>query len=37
MAFLEDYDMQLAHMLVQGVDLWLNLPRAPLEAPAPVA
>jgi len=22
----------LAHRLVQGVDLWLNLPRAPLEA-----
>ncbi len=31
-AFLEDYDMHLAHMLVQGVDLWLNLPRVPLEA-----
>ena len=31
-AFLEDYDMHLAHLLVQGVDLWLNLPRAPLEA-----
>ena len=25
-AFLEDYDMHLAHLLVQGVDLWLNLP-----------
>ena len=24
-AFLEDYDMHLAHLLVQGVDLWLNL------------
>ncbi len=32
MAFLEDYDMHLAHVLVQGVDLWLNLPRVPLEA-----
>ena len=31
-AFLEDYDMHLAHLLVQGVDLWLNLPRVPLEA-----
>ncbi len=31
-AFLEDYDMHLAHLLVQGVDLWLNLPRPPLEA-----
>jgi starch phosphorylase len=31
-AFIEDYDMQLAHRLVQGVDLWLNLPRPPLEA-----
>src|SRR3989441_6273711 len=26
------YDMHLAHSLVQGVDLWLNVPRAPLEA-----
>jgi starch phosphorylase len=31
-AFLEDYDMHLAHLLVQGVDLWLNLPRVPYEA-----
>ncbi len=31
-AFLEDYDMHLAHTLVQGVDLWLNVPRIPLEA-----
>lgn len=31
-AFLEDYDMYLAAALVQGVDLWLNLPRVPLEA-----
>lgn len=31
-AFLEDYDMHLAHVLVQGVDLWLNLPRVPFEA-----
>ena len=32
MAFLEDYDMHAAHWLTQGVDLWLNNPRAPLEA-----
>src|SRR6266702_157453 len=31
-AFIEDYDMHLAHSLVQGVDLWLNVPRPPLEA-----
>jgi len=31
-AFLEDYDLHLAHRLVQGVDLWLNVPRVPLEA-----
>ncbi|MBI1966904.1 MAG: alpha-glucan family phosphorylase [Gemmatimonadetes bacterium] len=31
-AFLEDYGLHLAHHLVQGVDLWLNLPRPPLEA-----
>lgn len=31
-AFLEDYDMHLAHQLVQGVDLWLNVPRVPMEA-----
>jgi len=31
-AFLEDYDLHIAHLLVQGVDLWLNLPRVPLEA-----
>ena len=31
-AFLEDYEMHLAHRLVQGVDLWLNLPRLPMEA-----
>jgi starch phosphorylase len=31
-AFLEDYGMHPAHLLVQGVDLWLNLPRVPLEA-----
>jgi starch phosphorylase len=31
-AFVEDYDVHVAHRLVQGVDLWLNLPRVPLEA-----
>jgi starch phosphorylase len=31
-AFLEDYELHLAHRLVQGVDLWLNLPRVPMEA-----
>ncbi|GIW52713.1 MAG: alpha-1,4 glucan phosphorylase [Gemmatimonadales bacterium] len=31
-AFLEDYELHLAHRLVQGVDLWLNLPRPPMEA-----
>jgi len=30
--FLMDYDMALAEMLVQGVDLWVNTPRRPWEA-----
>ena len=30
--FLEDYDIALARSLVQGVDLWLNTPRRPMEA-----
>jgi len=30
--FLEDYDINIAKMLVQGVDVWLNNPRRPLEA-----
>jgi len=30
--FLENYDMFLARYLVQGVDIWLNTPRRPLEA-----
>ncbi len=29
---LEDYDMHVGRMLVQGVDLWLNNPRRPMEA-----
>jgi len=31
-AFVEDYDMHVAHYLVQGVDVWLNTPRRPYEA-----
>ncbi len=31
-AFLPDYDMELARALVQGVDVWLNTPRPPQEA-----
>lgn len=30
--FLEDYDLNCAHYLLQGVDVWLNNPRRPLEA-----
>jgi len=30
--FLENYDINVARHLVQGVDLWLNVPRRPLEA-----
>jgi len=29
---LEDYNMRVARFLVQGVDIWLNTPRRPLEA-----
>lgn len=32
MVFLEDYDIRVARSLVQGVDLWLNNPRRPMEA-----
>ena len=32
LVFLEDYDMNIARYLVQGVDIWLNTPRRPLEA-----
>jgi glycogen phosphorylase len=31
-AFLEDYDLHVAHFLVQGCDVWMNNPRKPLEA-----
>lgn len=30
--FLEDYDIDVARYLVQGVDVWLNNPRRPMEA-----
>jgi starch phosphorylase len=30
--FVEDYDMDIARYLVQGVDVWLNNPRRPMEA-----
>ncbi len=30
--FVEDYDMNLARYLVQGVDVWMNTPRRPYEA-----
>ena len=30
--FVEDYDINVARHLVQGVDVWLNTPRRPLEA-----
>jgi starch phosphorylase len=30
--FLEDYDLSTARYLVQGVDVWLNTPRRPMEA-----
>jgi glycogen phosphorylase len=31
-AFLDDYDLAIAARLVRGCDVWLNLPRPPLEA-----
>ncbi|MEZ5401403.1 MAG: alpha-glucan family phosphorylase [Bryobacteraceae bacterium] len=30
--FVEDYDIRVGRVLVQGVDVWLNNPRRPLEA-----
>ncbi|MBL7076536.1 MAG: alpha-glucan family phosphorylase [Kiritimatiellae bacterium] len=30
--FLENYDIQLARYMVQGVDVWMNTPRRPQEA-----
>lgn len=32
LVFLEDYDLRIAPQLVAGCDVWLNLPRPPLEA-----
>jgi starch phosphorylase len=31
-AFVDDYDLHVAQMLVQGCDVWMNTPRRPLEA-----
>lgn len=30
--FIEDYDQEIARHLVQGVDVWMNVPRRPMEA-----
>jgi starch phosphorylase len=30
--FLQNYDHEIARQLVQSVDVWLNVPRRPLEA-----
>ncbi len=32
LVFLEDYDIEMGRMLVQGCDVWLNTPRRPHEA-----
>jgi starch phosphorylase len=32
LVFLDGYDMGLAHLLIQGVDVWMNTPRRPNEA-----
>ena len=31
-AYLENYDMELAGMITSGVDIWVNTPQPPLEA-----
>jgi glycogen phosphorylase len=31
-AFVDDYELHVAHFLVQSCDVWLNNPRKPLEA-----
>jgi glycogen phosphorylase len=31
-AFVDDYDLHVAHYLAQGCDVWLNNPRKPMEA-----
>lgn len=30
--FLQDYDQEVARYLVHGVDVWMNVPRRPMEA-----
>jgi glycogen phosphorylase len=32
LVFIEDYDINVARFLVQGVDVWMNTPRRPHEA-----
>jgi starch phosphorylase len=32
LVFVEDYDLNVARYMVQGVDVWLNTPRRPMEA-----
>jgi starch phosphorylase len=32
LVFLEDYDMAMARRLVAGCDVWINMPRPPMEA-----
>ncbi|MEA3548627.1 MAG: alpha-glucan family phosphorylase [Thermodesulfobacteriota bacterium] len=32
LVFIENYDIEVARNLVQGVDVWLNTPRRPMEA-----
>jgi starch phosphorylase len=32
LVFLEDYDIEIGRMMVQGCDVWLNTPRRPQEA-----
>jgi starch phosphorylase len=32
MAYIQNYEMSIAKMMVSGVDLWLNTPRRPMEA-----
>ncbi len=32
LVFLEDYDMAMARRLVAGCDVWVNMPRPPMEA-----
>ena len=32
LAFVDDYDLHVAHFLVQGCDIWMNNPRKPMEA-----